>query len=65
MCMFERFAPDVIIVVVGANDLSKFNPEMVSFQIKSLVHQLTDSRDFKQIATASADMASGSKFPPK
>ena len=39
----ERFAPDVIILEVGTNDLVVFSPEAVGSQIESLVRQLIDS----------------------
>ena len=39
----KRFAPDVIILEMGTIDLVDFSPEVVSFQIESLVHQLIDS----------------------
>ena len=39
----ERFAPDVIILEVGTNDLVDFSPEVVGSQIETLVRQLIDS----------------------
>ena len=39
----ERFAPDVIVLEVGTNDLVDFSPEVVGSQIESLVRLLIDS----------------------
>ena len=41
--MVEQFAPDVIILEAGTNDLVDFSPEVVSSQNESLVRLLIDS----------------------
>ena len=41
--MVKRFAPDIVILEVGKNDLVDFSPEVFSSEIESLVRQLIDS----------------------
>ena len=49
---------NVVPKMTGNLQRAYFNPEKFN-------HLLRDNRDFKQIAMAGADMAAGSKFPPK